>query len=356
MAVVAAIAALAVAGVVLAGGYGGLAVVLAAADAALLTAVVLRYLRARAILDRPNARSSHGVATPRGGGLGVVPVVVAGWAIIALVVPATLDLAAVLAGATLLALVSWFDDVRTLAAAPRFAVQLAVVAVGTALLPGDALVFQGLLPLVADRLLTALAWLWFVNLFNFMDGIDGITGSELASIGGGLALAVSLAAPAGLAAGADPALPFYALVLAAAGLGFLVWNWHPAQVFLGDVGSVPLGYLTGWLLITAAAMGLWPAAVILPLYYLTDATATLLRRLAKGEPIFQAHRQHAYQRAVQRGLSHSQVVWRIVAGNLALIACAAAATAIGAWALLPAGLVVLVLIGHLTTAARPPAA
>ena len=102
-------------------------------------------------------------------------------------------------------------------------------------------------------------------------------------------------------------------------LGFLPWNWSPAKIFLGDVGSVPLGYLLGWLLLMAAGQGLWAVAVILPLYYLADATLTLLKRGLRGEKVWQAHREHAYQRAVQGGLSHAAVALRVLAGNLALI-------------------------------------
>ena len=172
-------------------------------------------------------------------------------------------------------------------------------------------VFQGLLPLWLDRLLAALAWLWFVNLFNFMDGIDGIAGVESASLGVGLALVFLLSGlilPAGLA-----------LLATAAALGFLLVNWHPARIFLGDVGSVPLGFLLGWLLLLAAAEGAWAAALILPGVYWADATVTLLRRACRGERVWRAHREHFYQRAVQRGLRHDQVARRIALANAGLV-------------------------------------
>jgi len=105
-------------------------------------------------------------------------------------------------------------------------------------------------------------------------------------------------------------------------LGFLAWNWAPAKLFLGDVGSIPLGYLTGWLLLGMAGEGHWAPALILPLYYLVDATLTLLRRAARFEKIWHAHREHFYQRAVQAGLDHGGVVLRILGANLALIALA----------------------------------
>ncbi len=176
-------------------------------------------------------------------------------------------------------------------------------------------------PAWIDLPLTALGWLWFVNLYNFMDGIDGITGTETASLGIGLALLAAVgAAPAGIA---GPAV-----LLAAAAAGFLVWNWHPARIFVGDVGSVPLGYLLGFLLVSLAGTGLagLAAALLLPLVYLADATLTLGRRLLRGENPAQAHREHVYQRAVIAGASHSAVCLRIAAANLGLagLACALA--------------------------------
>ncbi len=128
-----------------------------------------------------------------------------------------------------------------------------------------------------DVAAAALLWLWFVNLFNFMDGIDGLAGSEAAAIGTGLVVF------AGVGSGLDPGLAALSGTAAAAALGFLVWNWAPARIFLGDVGSVPCGYLLGFLLLDVAARGHWKIALILPLYFLADATLTLLRRLARGE-------------------------------------------------------------------------
>ncbi len=280
------------------------------------TGAVIPWLQRRAILDRPNARSSHDRPTPRGGGLGLLAGLLAGWlATVALLPGLEPHLATgLLIGMLALAGVSFVDDLGGLPAAVRLAFQLLAVAGVLALLPPDALVFQGLLPLSVDRVLTGLAWLWFINLFNFMDGIDGISGVEAASIGIGLALVawfVGSFAAIGLA-----------LAVAGAALGFLAWNWHPARVFLGDVGSVPLGFALGWLLIGAALDGAWAAALILPAYYWTDATLTLLQRLARGEPVWRAHRSHFYQRAVQAGMSHAAVARHVLSANLALIAFA----------------------------------
>jgi UDP-N-acetylmuramyl pentapeptide phosphotransferase/UDP-N-acetylglucosamine-1-phosphate transferase len=199
------------------------------------------------------------------------------------------------------------------------------VAVTMAALPGGAL-FQGWLPPGLDAIATALIWVWFINLYNFMDGIDGIAGSEAAAIGLGLALV------AGAGAARPPEIALPGIAIAAAAIGFLVWNWAPARIILGDVGSVPLGYLLGFLLRELALRGWWKAALILPLYFLADATLTLLRRLARGERVWQAHREHFYQRAVQRGLGHAAVVVRVIAADAVLIACAWSAENISGFA------------------------
>jgi UDP-N-acetylmuramyl pentapeptide phosphotransferase/UDP-N-acetylglucosamine-1-phosphate transferase len=223
----------------------------------------------------------------------------------------------VLAGACTLLALSFLDDLRNLGAGARFLVQLLCVALGLAALPeGTAVLGMGgwLSPWVGLPI-AFLGWAWFVNLFNFMDGIDGITGVETLSLGLGIALVT-------LVGGLDPGWAVPAPILAGAALGFLFWNWHPAKVFLGDSGSVPLGYLLGGLLIALAAKGYVVAALILPGYYLADATITLGRRALAGEKVWQAHRKHFYQRATRGGWSHARVSLWIAATNLPLLGLA----------------------------------
>lgn len=278
------------------------AAVLTFAATLALTRLALVWLRHKQVLDLPNERSSHTLPTPRGGGLGVTPVVAA-----ALALFGRPELAA---GALALMALSWIDDRHGLPPGPRFAAHALVVA-GALTTLGNASVLP--LPLWLDRLLVGLGWLWFVNLTNFMDGIDGITGVETTGIGLGIALV------------GGPDLTAPALALAGAGAGFLVWNWHPARLFLGDSGSVPLGLALGGLLVGLAASGQLAAALILPAYYLADATITLLWRLKDGEKIWQAHRRHFYQRAVRGGQSHARVSGAVAGVNVLLIACAALA-------------------------------
>jgi UDP-N-acetylmuramyl pentapeptide phosphotransferase/UDP-N-acetylglucosamine-1-phosphate transferase len=142
-------------------------------------------------------------------------------------------------------------------------------------------------------------------------------------------------------------------LLVAAMLGFLVWNWAPAKLFLGDVGSMPIGYLLGWLLLSAAANGAWAAALILPLYYLADATITLIKRALRGAKIWQAHREHFYQRAVQGGASHARVAIQVLACNSVLVVMALIAVVGWVWLALAASAVtVAVLLALLTRRAR----
>ena len=296
--------------------------VVTAVASGILVGLVRRELLRRDIMDRPNERSSHDTPTPRGGGIGLMTALLPAWIAGAfLFAPGPLTTADWLLplAAAALAGVSWIDDLRDVGALPRLAAQFAAAIAGVLVLPG--LVFQGLFPPWLDATLAVIGWVWFVNLFNFMDGIDGISGVESIAIAAGVVLTgvVLSIVPGGMTA--------QALAVAAATAGFLAWNWHPAKIFLGDIGSVGLGYLLAWLLLALAAMGEWEAALILPLYYLADATITLLRRLARKEKVWQAHREHYYQQAVQNGRSHARVSAAVATTNLALVALALAAAA-----------------------------
>ena len=283
------------------------------------TGLVLMLLKRHAVLDRPNERSSHATPTPRGAGLAVIVVFALGWATAATLLDAPFE-PIILAAAVGLAAVSWLDDLRGLPVGIRLLAHLAAVVAGLSTFPPEQMVFQGLLPPLADRIAAGLLWLWFVNLYNFMDGIDGITGVETLAIAIGASVCATLAAIA--------PFPYAATVLIGAGAaGFLTWNWQPARIFLGDVGSVPLGFLTAWLLLLLALHGAWIAAAIVPLYYLADATLTLLKRMVRGEKIWRAHAGHYYQRAARRSGSHARVVGTIAVADALLIAAAGVAAA-----------------------------
>jgi len=199
---------------------------------------------------------------------------------------------------------------RPLGVVPRLLLQaLAVTAVIFAL-PSDMHIIS-FLPVWLERLLLVIGGLWFVNLVNFMDGIDWMTAAEIVPVAAAL---VALGCLGALARdGID-----VALALGGAMIGFAYFNRPTAKLFLGDVGSLPIGLVTGWLLVLLAGGGHLTAALLLPLYYLADATLTLLRRLTNGERVWQAHRTHYYQRATDRGFSVTEIVARVFAVNLGL--------------------------------------
>jgi UDP-N-acetylmuramyl pentapeptide phosphotransferase/UDP-N-acetylglucosamine-1-phosphate transferase len=283
--------------------------------------IVSRPWLERYALARLSARSSHREPTPQGGGLAVIGATIATVALAVVSLPqfaqeTIVPLATVLAATAFLAAVGAVDDVRTLRVSTRLPLQILAVAMVIATLPSDLRVLSAL-PFWLERVLLVVGGVWFVNIVNFMDGIDWITVVEAVSIAGGLVLI-----------GVLGALPWHgllaALALLGAVLGFAPFNRPAARLFLGDVGSLPIGLLLGWLLVLVAGNGHLAAAVLLPLYYLADATLTLLRRLLAREPVWQAHRSHFYQRATDGGFSVLEVDARIFAVNLGLVALAAA--------------------------------
>ena len=283
----------------------------------MLVRAALKLLVAYNVVDRPGRQSSHEGNVPTGGGIAVIGVVLTSWICLALMTGTLSEIRIIVVSAAALAVISFIDDVRHVPQSARLAAHIIAVGLGLTLLPDTALLFDGLLPHWADRLATGFAWVWFINLFNFMDGIDGITGVETIAVAGGLAAALLLMAPG---ESGDWSKASLAAVLVGAATGFLMHNWHPARLFLGDTGSVPLGYLLGWLLVWSACVaGLWWLALVLPLYYWADATTTLLARGVRGQKVWLAHRRHAYQAAVRAGASHTAVAGFVALINAALV-------------------------------------
>jgi UDP-N-acetylmuramyl pentapeptide phosphotransferase/UDP-N-acetylglucosamine-1-phosphate transferase len=274
---------------------------------------LLHPLLVRYALARPNARSSHSVPTPQGGGIAVIvsALVVGGAGVVAMGGIAALPVFAVVAVAVLvLAVLGAVDDIRPLPALPRLLVQMAAVA-AIVILASPGRILPEAVPLAAERALLVLAGTWWVNLTNFMDGIDWITVSEFVPVTAALAAF-------GLLGFMSPAAGIVAVALCGALLGFSPANRPVARLFLGDVGSLPIGLLSGWLLMSLAASGHLAAALLLPLYHLADATLTLLRRAAKGERVWEAHRSHFYQRATTNGYAVIAVDARIACLNVGL--------------------------------------
>ena len=297
------------------------------------TWAMTRWLTARGIVDHPGERSSHDRPVPKGAGAAVVAVLLTIWIALALTGRVPRGILGISLLGFVLAGVSWRNDLKDMSVTLRLAVQIGAVIVALLGWPGRGPLFQGLLPHWLDQTVTAVAWIWFINLFNFMDGADGLTGVETVVIGIGVSII-------GAFTGFGPeGYLLLGVTLAAVAAGFLPWNWFPARVFLGDVGSVPLGFVVGWLLLELASHGYWVPTLVLALYYLADATLTLMRRVINGEPFWRAHKTHFFQRALARDGNHAAVVRLILVGNLALVGAAVAAI----WQPLPAlGLGVLI--------------
>jgi UDP-N-acetylmuramyl pentapeptide phosphotransferase/UDP-N-acetylglucosamine-1-phosphate transferase len=213
------------------------------------------------------------------------------------------------------------DDLRPIPAVPRLALQLAAATLLSAILPTQLGILESI-PIALERALLILALLWFINLVNFMDGLDWMTVAEM------LPMTAALAAFAFFDEAPPNVLPV-ALALAGALIGFAPFNRPVARLFLGDVGSLPIGLLTGWCLLELASRQHYAAALLLPLYYLADATITLLRRIATGQRFWDAHRSHFYQRATDNGFSVGQVITDVFLLNLLLAGLALVSVAVG---------------------------
>ncbi|MDA9423143.1 MULTISPECIES: MraY family glycosyltransferase [Bradyrhizobium] len=312
---------------------------LAVAIAALISALVTwtgRPLLQRYALARPNARSSHRIPTPQGAGIAVIAATLlvaslwAAWANVAI--------PPVLIGATvLIALVGFADDIKSLPVIVRLVLQAACVGAVVFTSPETARIVPAL-PLALERGLIVLAGVWFVNLVNFMDGLDLMTVAEVAPVTSALLLLGMLG---------DLSWPavLIATALCGAMLGFAPFNRPVARVFLGDVGSLPIGLLLGWCLLELAFRGHPAAALLLPAYYLADSTITLFRRIIRREPFWSAHRTHFYQRATDNGFTVPQVIGEVfllnlVLAGLAILTIRAAAPAIITLALVAGALAV----------------
>jgi len=291
-------------------------IVLAAALTFFGTMWVIRHAEKHTILDVPNERSSHTVPTPRGGGLAIVLVVLGGIAAghYLGIVPANIAIS-LIGGGVAIAAVGWVDDRFDLPPVVKVAVHVlaAVWAVSwlgglrTVSLPNYTLYLGN-----AGSVLAIVGITWITNLYNFMDGIDGIAGVEGVSVGGWAGVLLIL--------GGRTELAFVAFLIAAASLGFLIWNWTPARIFMGDVGSGFLGFVLGCLAVAgenAKPSSLLWLGVLLGVF-VVDATITLIRRAAHGERIYSAHRRHAYQRICRAGFSHGRASATVLGINMVL--------------------------------------
>lgn len=274
-----------------------------------LTYIVRRWAVHRSILDHPNERSSHSIPTPRGGGVAIA----ATWflAIVYLFYKKELDAPmfwALLCGLPISA-IGLVDDVITISPKVRLVVQVASASLAITILGGLNSVDIGYRILSVPYLFSLIAIIgvvWFTNLFNFLDGIDGYISAEVIFIGFAFFLLFGEVPPA---------------LLAIVTAGFLVWNWQPAKIFMGDVGSTLLGFTMGIFAVYYQKCGdssivIW---LMLTSLFWFDASLTLYRRWRNGEILSKAHKKHAYQRIVQSGYSHQKTVILSLLINLSIL-------------------------------------
>jgi Fuc2NAc and GlcNAc transferase len=280
----------------------------------LVTAGVRAFLVRHGMMDLPNARSSHAVPVPRGGGVGIVVVFLSAvvWLLLRQAVPVKLAWA-LLGGGLAIAAVGFADDRFKLAPWPRLVVHSLAAAWAVwnfdPIQPfqlGDNSFFSAWV----SRGVALIGLIWLTNLFNFMDGIDGLAGTEAVCVSGFGTVLLFL-----------NGLPSYSQLswmLTAASLGFLVWNWPSAKIFMGDVGSGFLGFTLGTLALFSSKAGpelIWPWLILLAVF-LVDATVTLLRRIFSHARWYEAHRSHAYQHAAQTLGSHAKVTLAVAVINV----------------------------------------
>jgi Fuc2NAc and GlcNAc transferase len=311
----------------------------------LFTFLVRQRALRQGLLDRPNERSSHTIPTPRGGGLAIVIATSLGclllWALGALTFRLLLVM---LVGGGAVALAGYLDDRGLIGIRTRISVHFAAAIWAVIWLGGLSQLHWGggVVELGwASTVLSVIGIVWALNLFNFMDGIDGIAGSQAVFMGiAGAAL--------GLANGVPASVAVAGYVVGAASLGFLFSNWPPARIFMGDVGSGYLGYVIAILALAAAreqpaVFGGW---LVLSGVFLIDATVTLLRRLSRREPVYEAHRSHAYQWQARRW-GHARVTVAVIVLNLLWLApiawLAVVRPELGSWAVVGALLPVALL-------------
>ena len=283
-----------------------------------LTAGARSYALRRALLDAPNQRSSHTEPTPRGGGIAIVVVVLLAATLLWLFARIDGGLAlALIPGGLVVALIGWLDDHRSTSPLLRFCVQVAAAGWAVYNLGFVAEIdlggYQLHMSLVAGWVVTVVALVWMINLYNFMDGTDGIAAGQAICAGLGAALLVLMKGQAALAV--------LLLTIAGSSLGFLRWNWPRARIFMGDVGSGFLGYAFGVMILAslqAGAVSLVIWSLLLGIF-ICDSTFTLVRRLLGGERVFSAHRSHAYQRLVQLGWTHRKVLFAFLGMNVLVL-------------------------------------
>lgn len=269
----------------------------------ILTVFAIKLFSKYHILDVPNARSNHKSATPRGGGIAIVLTLLISIFIYQKIYFKDIRFLYLLLSLLIIAAISFIDDIKQVSIVIRIIFQ--VTAISILLIS----YFPNFNIYITIALIMTL--FVFINFYNFMDGIDGSATAEAIHISSSIVIL-----------GFITAIPhdviIIALITASASLGFIIYNWHPAKIFLGDVGSISLGFVCGWMLLAIAFEGHLAAAIILPLFYMSDSGITIIKRLFAGKKIWQAHSEHFYQQAARNGVPHNVITKKIIYCNSSL--------------------------------------
>lgn len=285
----------------------------------ILTKILVFILNKLAIVDKPSYRRVHSDITPRGAGIGFVIILSTLMLIFEFFVFNNIyHSERILQLFMPIALVSFWDDVSNISISLRLLIYIlySILAIMWIMHPDR--LFHYEIPKNLDLAIAAFALLTFVNIYNFLDGIDGITAIQT------IHLSITIIVICYLRSDVIPEIGLIvtlSTITLGWSFGFIYFNWQPAKIFLGDVGSISVGFILGICLLKIATAGerLFASCVIASLYYIADGGLTIITRLVKGEKIWQPHLQHFFQKAVKRGLSHKQVVIRIMKCNFLLM-------------------------------------
>jgi UDP-N-acetylmuramyl pentapeptide phosphotransferase/UDP-N-acetylglucosamine-1-phosphate transferase len=284
-----------------------------------LTKSLINLMRRLEIVDIPSSRRAHEKITPRGGGIGLVLIYSVLLPIFEYFVIGSLQSTILILSLFIpISLISFLDDISQVPIWLRLVIHILCSCLAITWLIHPNLILHYGIPIYLDFIIGAFALLSFINVYNFMDGIDGITASQ--SIHYSITILILSFMQYDIIPNVDIVIAS-AIIIGCWSLGFIYFNWQPAKIFIGDVGSISLGFLIGVCLLTIASASakLFAACVIASLYYIADGSITILIRMMKGEKIWEPHLQHFFQKSIQKGRSHKKTVKRIIKCNMLLM-------------------------------------
>lgn len=287
--------------------------------ATIINKMLIKQLVILGVIDKPSTRRLHQTNTPRGGGLSVVLVLlILGSMFDYFILKSSTGYFKLLPPLLAISAISFLDDIKNVHPLLRLIVHTLCASVAVSLFLRPMTLSHGILPIFVDAIFAIIGLVAFLNIYNFLDGIDGITAIETIHLSTTILLLCYLQYD--LIISVNLIITVITILLACS-ISFLIFNWHPAQIFIGDIGTISIGFLIGicLLLISASSSNLFVASVIASLYYLADGILTILIRFINGEKIWKPHLKHFFQIAIKNGMMNSQVIWRIIICNFCLM-------------------------------------